>query len=202
MCASRLPGAVSFRIFILNSSNSNNSTTSKNLVDLSNIPEEYQEFTDVFSKKKANTLVLYWPYNLKINLEGGTEPFLDLIYSLSQSELQALQEFLNKHLALGFICPTYSSFSGSPIAFILKASNVPCIGLAFFHLASEKVCYLAILNFNCDIWLEKWINWGLPALLCFLWDFVSMKWLRREKIPTHQSLFETSSAAHYQTQPQ
>jgi hypothetical protein len=87
MHASRLPGAVSFRIFILNPSKSNNSATSENSVNLSNIPEEYQNFTDVFSKEKANTLAPHQPYDLKINLEEGTLPPLGPIYSLSQSEL-------------------------------------------------------------------------------------------------------------------
>jgi hypothetical protein len=40
----------------LNPSKSDNSATSENLADLSNIPEKYQDFTDVFSKGKANTL--------------------------------------------------------------------------------------------------------------------------------------------------
>jgi hypothetical protein len=87
MRASRLPDAVSFRIFISNLSKSDNSTTSENLVNLFNIPEEYQDFADVFSKGKANTLAPHRPYDLKINLEGGTEPPLGPIYSLSQSEL-------------------------------------------------------------------------------------------------------------------
>src|SRR6516164_11841200 len=105
MRASRLPGAVSFRIFISNPSKSDNSATFKNSVDLSNISEEYQDFANVFSKGKANTLVPYQPYNLKINLEEGTEPPLGPIYSLSQSELRALWKFLDEHLALGFIHP-------------------------------------------------------------------------------------------------
>ena len=37
ICASRLPGAISFRIFISNPSKSNNSAISENLVNLSNI---------------------------------------------------------------------------------------------------------------------------------------------------------------------
>jgi len=43
-----------------------------NLVDLSAIPTEYHKFTDVFSKAKVETLVLYHLYNLQIKLEDGT----------------------------------------------------------------------------------------------------------------------------------
>src|SRR5260370_13852960 len=32
------------------------------------ILEEYQEFMDVFSAEKANTLAPYWPYDLQIKL--------------------------------------------------------------------------------------------------------------------------------------
>jgi len=59
-------------------------------VDLSCIPEEYHEFADIFSKAKADTLALHQPYNLKINLEEGSNPLFDRIYSMSPSKLQLL----------------------------------------------------------------------------------------------------------------
>jgi len=37
--------------------------------DLSNVPSEYHEFTNVFSKTKAEVLASHYPYDLKINLE-------------------------------------------------------------------------------------------------------------------------------------
>ena len=59
-------------------------------VDLSGILEEYHNFADVFSKVKADTLALHHLYDLKINLEEGKTPPHSPIYSLSQTELQAL----------------------------------------------------------------------------------------------------------------
>ena len=59
-------------------------------IDLSSVPEDYHDFTDVFSKVKANTLALHCLYDLKINLEEGKTPLHGPIYSLSQTELQAL----------------------------------------------------------------------------------------------------------------
>ena len=50
----------------------------------------------------------YQPYDLKIELEGGTSPPFSLIYSLSQSELKSLQEFLDEHLVMDFIHPSWS----------------------------------------------------------------------------------------------
>ena len=66
--------------------------------DISNVPEEYHEFADVFSKAKANTSALHCPYDLKINLEEGASLPINPMYSLSQYELITLQEFINKHL--------------------------------------------------------------------------------------------------------
>jgi len=43
---------------------------------MSSILEEYQEYADVFSKDRADTLLDHRPYDLKINLEDGAEPSL------------------------------------------------------------------------------------------------------------------------------
>jgi len=53
-------------------------------------PLEYQEFANVFSGKKANTLPPHQPYNLQIKTKGEVKPFYGPIYSLSPLELTAL----------------------------------------------------------------------------------------------------------------
>ena len=89
-CTCKLPGAQSFRIHLSKTSVYGKATSVSNEeLDLSNIPEEYHDFADVFSKIKADTLAPYHLYNLKINLEG-TSPPVGPLYSLSQSELKAL----------------------------------------------------------------------------------------------------------------
>jgi len=88
-------------------------------VDLSGVPEDYHNFADVFSKVKADTLAPHRPYDLKINLEEGKTPPHGPIYSLSQTELRALRDFLDEHLRIGFIRPTSSSH-GAPIIFVRK----------------------------------------------------------------------------------
>ena len=88
-----------FHIHLSNLSVSSKSASiSEETLDLSNIPEEYHNFANVFSKAKAEKLALHWPYNLKINLEEGTSPLIVPIYHLSQSELEVLHNFLNDHL--------------------------------------------------------------------------------------------------------
>jgi len=56
---------------------------------------------------------------LKIEIEDGAKPPLGPIYPLSESELVALREFINEHLAMGFICSSKSPF-GAPVLFIKK----------------------------------------------------------------------------------
>ena len=60
------------------------------LVNMTGIPPDYHEFTDVFSKTCTSTPALHWPYDLKIELEEGTSPPFGPIYFLSQSELKSL----------------------------------------------------------------------------------------------------------------
>ena len=64
-------------------------------------------------------LALYHEHDLKINLEDGTSPPLGATYSLSSSELGSLCEFLDEHLAMGFICPS-SSAHAAPVLFVRK----------------------------------------------------------------------------------
>ena len=61
-------------------------------VNMTGIPPDYHEFTNIFSKTRASTPALHRPYDLKIELEQGTSPPFGPIYSLSQSELKYLSE--------------------------------------------------------------------------------------------------------------
>ncbi|KAG6328344.1 hypothetical protein ID866_10745 [Astraeus odoratus] len=87
-------------------------------LDLSSVPPEYHDFTDVFSKAKATELPPHHDFNLKIDLEEGASP-LSTIYSLLPSELEALCTFLDEHLSYGFIRQSNSAHS-TPVLFIKK----------------------------------------------------------------------------------
>ena len=93
------------------------------LVDMENVPEAYQDFSDVFSKAKADTLAPHQPYDLKIILEDGAMPLQPPIYSLSNSELGTLREFIDKHLNISFIRLSCSSHS-APILFVKKKDSL------------------------------------------------------------------------------
>jgi len=86
---------------------------------MSSVPEEYHEYADIFSKDRADTLPDHRPYDLKIDLEDGAKPPLSRMYSLSQTEVQALREFLDENLHIGFIRPSKAGH-GAPILFVKK----------------------------------------------------------------------------------
>ena len=91
-------------------------------VDLSNVPEEYHKFANIFNKKKADTLPPHCSYDLKIELEEGASPPPGCMYSLSSMELEALRTFIDVNLNNGFIRPSKSPH-GAPILFVKKKSG-------------------------------------------------------------------------------
>ena len=98
---------------------SDKTTPDDALVNMTGVPPDYHEFTNVFRKTHTSTPAPHWPYDLKIELEKGTSPPFGPIYSLSQSELKSLQEFLDEHLAMDFIRPSRSP-GGAPVLFVCK----------------------------------------------------------------------------------
>ena len=88
-------------------------------VDLTTVPKEYHDFLDIFNKERANMLNPHRPYDLKIELEDGQSLPIGPVYSISQTKLQLLREFLDEHLAMGFIRPSLSPH-GAPVLFARK----------------------------------------------------------------------------------
>jgi hypothetical protein len=109
---------------------------------LKGVPLEYHEYADVFSKKRADTLAPHRPYDLKINLEDGASPPLGPMYSLSSSETQALREFIDEHLSIGFIRQSRSPH-GAPVLFVRKkdGSLQLCIDFRGLNRISKKDRY-------------------------------------------------------------
>ena len=115
-CIHRMDSTEVFQLALSEVTAKARSATSDASVDLSSVPEEYHDFPDVFNKERASTLNPHRPYDLKIELEDGQSPLVRLVYSVSQTELQLLCEFLDKHLAMGFIRPSLSPH-GAPVLF-------------------------------------------------------------------------------------
>jgi len=131
--ASKLPGSHNFELCLCSSDIQANSAKLAETPDLSNVPSEYHEFADIFSKTKAETLPPHHPYDLKINLEEGVQPPVDPIYSLSASEQEALKEFIEENLNMDFIRPT-SSPHGAPVLFVKKKDGSLCLCVDFCGL--------------------------------------------------------------------
>jgi len=116
--ASRLSGSKTFSLQFCSTIQAKSTTISEE-INLSAILEEYHEYTDVFSKSKAETLAPHCPYNLQIDLEKNSHPLVGTIYLLSKFEQEALKEFINENLTNGFI-RSMSSPHGAPVLFVKK----------------------------------------------------------------------------------
>ena len=112
-------------------------------VNMTGIPPDYHEFTDIFSKTCTSTPAPHWPYDLKMELEEGPSPPFGPIYSLSQSELKSLQEFLDEHLAMDFIHLSCSP-GRAPVLFICKKDGLLhlCVNFCSLNKITKKDHYL------------------------------------------------------------
>lgn len=86
---------------------------------LDQIPSDYHDYADVFSKARAHRLPPSRPYDHQIHLQPGTTPPYGPVYRLSELELESLREFIDENLAKGFIRPSTSP-AGAPILFAKK----------------------------------------------------------------------------------
>ena len=101
---------------------SDKSTLNDALVNMTGVPSENHDFTDIFRQTCTCTPAPHQPYNLKIKLEDRISPPFSPIYSHSQSELKSLHEFLDEHLTMDFICPS-QSLGGALVLFACKKDN-------------------------------------------------------------------------------
>jgi len=86
-CLSTLEDTETFQLLV---SSDKLNDSDRSLIDLTDVPPEYHNFSDVFNNAHASTLAPHQPYDLKLDLEEGTNPPFGPIYSLSQSELKSL----------------------------------------------------------------------------------------------------------------
>ena len=118
--ACKLSGSQSFSLHLSDLSvSARSSDISDSAPDLSHIPEEYHDFADVFSKVKADALPPHRPYDMKIDLEEGASPPIGPMYQISPTEQQALRDFIDEHVRIGFIRPSKSPH-GAPVLFVRK----------------------------------------------------------------------------------
>jgi len=86
------------------------------------VPPEFRQFMGIMSKEAADTLPEHRQYACKIDLKEGSTPPWGPIYPLSESELQALREWLKEMERTGKIRRSTSP-AGSPILFVPKPNG-------------------------------------------------------------------------------
>ncbi|KAL0150082.1 hypothetical protein M9458_054741, partial [Cirrhinus mrigala] len=70
-------------------------------VNLSNVPEEYRDLKEVFSKSRAASPPPHRPYDCAIDLVPGTSLPKGKLYSLSAPEREAMEKYISDSLAAG-----------------------------------------------------------------------------------------------------
>ncbi len=110
--------------------------------DLSNVPTEYLDLKEVFSKSRAASLPPHRPYDCAIELLPGTSPPKGKLYSLSAPEREAMKKYISDSLASGFIRPS-SSPAGAGFFFVGKkdGSLRPCIDYRGLNSITVKNTY-------------------------------------------------------------
>jgi len=86
------------------------------------VPPEFRQFMGIMSKEAADTLPKHQQYDCKIDLKEGSTPPWGPIYPLSETELQALREWLREMEKNGKIQRSTSP-AGSPILFVPKPNG-------------------------------------------------------------------------------
>ncbi|KAI7808332.1 Pol polyprotein [Triplophysa rosa] len=96
--------------------------------DLTGVPVEYHDLSMVFSKSRATSLPPHRSYDCAINLLPGTSPPKGRLYSLSGTEREAMDKYIQEALLAGLIRRS-SSPAGAGFFFVQKkdGSLRPCI---------------------------------------------------------------------------
>ncbi len=97
-------------------------------VDTLNLPREYADLIEVFSKRKASQLPTHRSVDCAIDLLPGTTPPKGRIFPLSQPESESMKAYIQEELAKGFIRPSTSPASAG-FFFVKKKDGGlrPCI---------------------------------------------------------------------------
>ena len=83
------------------------------------LPERYHKYLQVFMPETAKELPPHRPWDHAIDLKEGTQPPWGTIYALSETELQALRDYIKEMMRTGKIRPSKSP-AGAPILFVAK----------------------------------------------------------------------------------
>jgi transposase InsO family protein/predicted aspartyl protease len=86
------------------------------------LPQQYRDYADVFSKVRSDQLPEHREYDHKIELEKNLELGYSPLYRMSEDELEAARAYILENLDKGFIVPSNAPFA-SPILMARKADG-------------------------------------------------------------------------------
>jgi transposase InsO family protein len=86
------------------------------------IPKRYHKYKKLWNEQFGERLAEHAPWDHAIDLEPGTSPRFFPTYKLTETEKQALKEFVRENLRLGRIRPSQSS-AGYPVLFVPKKNG-------------------------------------------------------------------------------
>jgi hypothetical protein len=90
---------------------------------LQGLPPIYHQFAKFFSEEEFKVLPPHRPYDLAIDLKEGAKLHHGPLYSMTETELQALKKWINEELAAGKIRRSESE-AGAPVMFVKKANGL------------------------------------------------------------------------------
>uniref|UniRef100_A0A672Z5U3 CCHC-type domain-containing protein n=1 Tax=Sphaeramia orbicularis TaxID=375764 RepID=A0A672Z5U3_9TELE len=130
--------SASFPKHPMNMQNQGNSEVS----DLSNVPSHYHHLREVFSKTRASSLPPHRDYDCPIDLLPGAPIPKGRMYSLSQTETKAMEDYIDQSLKSGIIRPS-SSPAGAVFFFVAKKDGTlrPCIDYSPLNEITVKNCH-------------------------------------------------------------
>ena len=114
------------------------------------LPKEFQDFTEVFTKEATDHIPPPQPYDHEINLDETFIPKIGKIYPLSPEEKKATEDFLEENFASGKICPS-NSLQASPFFFIKKKDRKLCPCQDYHYLNEHTICDVYPLPLISDL---------------------------------------------------
>ncbi len=112
----------------------------------SQLPAEYHELAEAFSKTKATQLPPHRTGDCAIDLQPGSQPLKGRIFPLSQPEAESMKSYIEEELAKGFLRPSTSPASAR-FFFVKKKDGGlhPCIDYRGLNDITIKFRYPLLL---------------------------------------------------------
>ncbi len=118
------------------------------VIDLTNVPSDYHDLQQVFSKTFASSLPPHRPYDCAKDLLPGATLPAKRLYNLSKPEREAMEKYITESVAAGIIRPS-SSPVGAGFFFVEKKDKTlrPCIDYTGLNEITVKNKYpLSLLD--------------------------------------------------------